>query len=345
MCNTGAIGALLALLDSENEQNDYVTIRNASFALTNLISSDEVKLRIVDSPNGVLSICKLSNLKNIQTLHSFSILISHLTTYPSIRNELVKLGIVPYIMKTIEKKEIECTRLLTNTLKDLSNSPDNKMVLSNLALDQMLDLLDAVSDFEIKRNILQFLCELSVDATVATILIHKQIFDTIYIHLDVSKYNLIIISICLKIIENLSSNTYAQDIIIISELLPLLVDFTVNTILKLPDSAFFKPSPHYMLPPKNSKPLTSYSSRSNKKYLKENSSPNRDQDKFKIKVEKLQLTNVSIASKDEIEKMIISAIRGMFRTFRKISSNVASHLPLISCNLLPKVLSSCYKYK
>ena len=163
LSQSGALGALLALIGVNNGKNDAQVHRDAASALSCLVKLDDVKYRLLKAPDGLSSIYYMCKSPSYEVKRAAVAIIANLCSLDDVKSEIVNSGGIRHLLSlTLAKDEI-AQRKASRVLANLASCRENQSVIVNdaQALRCTQLLLSECAELAVRRDMIEMVSRLA----------------------------------------------------------------------------------------------------------------------------------------------------------------------------------------
>jgi hypothetical protein len=129
LSDAGTLGALLALVGVSSGKADVQVTRDAATALSHLLVLDEIKLRLLDAPNGLDSVLKMTRSAHLDVKLAAVKALEHLASHVTTKERIVEKGSLKFVLGLLLSREEKIKRRGARVLRKLVESGANQLAV------------------------------------------------------------------------------------------------------------------------------------------------------------------------------------------------------------------------
>ena len=174
LSQAGALGALLALIGVGNNRNDSQVHRNAATALSHLVKLNDIKFRLLKSPNGLKALFYLTRSPNVAVKRAAVKTLYNLAGLDEAKDVIVESGGIRNLLHLAEVKDERTKRQAVRVIRRCAELQRNKsrMMAENI-LKAIISLLSECPDPAMRKDLVETLNSLAAEEENANKLVEK----------------------------------------------------------------------------------------------------------------------------------------------------------------------------
>lgn len=216
LSSAGTLGALLALIATNNRDNDAQVHRDAATALSHLVTLDDIKYRLLKAPDGINALFSLSRSMNNEVKRASLSTISRLAESNDLKAAIVSNGGLAHIYALTSSKDEATRRQASRLLKMLScyGPIHEQFVCTKQAIRQTVTLLLDCQDLETRRDMIEIVTNIASTKDRQIALAHSGVLGPLLMHLDPVHSSLETIILVIRCIHALSWTPLVQELLV-----------------------------------------------------------------------------------------------------------------------------------
>jgi hypothetical protein len=158
LSQAGALGALLALIGVGSNRNDSQVHRNAGTALSYLVKLDDIKYRLLKSPNGLQALFYLTRSPNVSVKRAAVKTLFNLASLDEAKEVIVVSGGIKSLLKLAEVKDERTKRQAVRVIRRCAELQKNRTrMMAPAILEKIIHLLGECPDLVMRRDLVETL--------------------------------------------------------------------------------------------------------------------------------------------------------------------------------------------
>ena len=158
LSQAGALGALLALIGVGNNRNDSQVHRNAGTALSYLVRLDDIKYRLLKSPNGLQALFYLTRSPNVSVKRAAIKTLFNLAGLDEAKEIIVTSGGIRNLLKLAEVKDERTKRQAVRVIRRCAELEKNRTrMMADTILKAIINLLRNCPDLPMRKDLIETL--------------------------------------------------------------------------------------------------------------------------------------------------------------------------------------------
>eukprot|EP00944_MAST-04C_sp_MAST-4C-sp1_P008435 g8435.t1 len=212
LSQAGALGALLALIGVGNNRNDSQVHRNAATALSHLVKLNDIKFRLLKSPNGLKALFYLTRSPNVAVKRAAVKTLYNLAGLDEAKDVIVESGGIRNLLHLAEVKDERTKRQAVRVIRRCAELQRNKsrMMAENI-LKAIISLLSECPDPAMRKDLVETLNSLAAEEENANKLVEKGALLPLLQQTDLTVSSIETVLQCVKSIYLLVSNGAAVE--------------------------------------------------------------------------------------------------------------------------------------
>ena len=216
LSSAGTLGALLALIATNNRDNDAQVHRDAATALSHLVTLDDIKYRLVKAPDGINALFSLCRSMNNEVKRAGLSTISKLAESHDLKSAIVSNGGLAHLYALTSMKDEATRRQASKLLKMIScyTPIHEQFVSTKQVIRQTVTLLLDCQDLETRRDMIEIVTNVASTKERQNALADSGVLGPLLVHLDPVHSSLETIVLVIRCLYTLSSSTKVQQMMI-----------------------------------------------------------------------------------------------------------------------------------
>ena len=212
LSQAGALGALLALIGVGNNRNDSQVHRNAATALSYLVKLNDIKFRLLKSPNGLKALFYLTRSPNVAVKRAAVKTLYNLAGLDEAKDVIVDTGGIRNLLNLAEVKDERTKRQAVRVIRRCAELQRNKsrMMEENI-LKAIINLLSECPDITMRKDLVETLNLLAGEVENANKLVSMGALIPLLQQTDLTVSSIETVLQCVKSIYLLVSNSAAMN--------------------------------------------------------------------------------------------------------------------------------------
>ena len=212
LSQAGALGALLALVGVDSGKNDSQVHKDAATALSYLVALDDIKLRLLKSPDGLRALFYMTRSPNVGVKRAAVKTLQNLSKLEEAQREIVLRGGLKYILSLCFVKDEKTKRRAARLLRQLGANPANKeRMVDPTSLQHLISLITDSTDIVLKKDLIILLTELAdYDDRNKEVLVAEGVLTPLLYHLNLSLASKEIAKLVISCLSLLTHNEVNQ---------------------------------------------------------------------------------------------------------------------------------------
>ena len=158
LSQAGALGALLALIGVGSNRNDSQVHRNAGTALSYLVRLDDIKYRLLKSPNGLQALFYLTRSPNVSVKRAAVKTLFNLAGLDEAKEIIVTSGGIRNLLKLAEVKDERTKRQAVRVIRRCAELERNRTrMMAEPTLKAIIRLLGSCPDLPMRKDLIETL--------------------------------------------------------------------------------------------------------------------------------------------------------------------------------------------